>query len=180
MAGRKPIKSARIVKARVQIQVRATEMDVAGNTERNRLVSMIEGMASAGALNEFLLDALKAKLRVDEGRQTAIYGGVSEQIYSHPQSLPVHRSQVQQPAQPAISPAPPAYQPEQQVIDSATQEEKGGGGAQSSSVELFRATETDALSISHEKEPDRSPTEEFQAPPRKRRMGGQALRAMGE
>lgn len=68
MAGRKPIVSARQIRARVQIILRATDKDVAQNSEKNRLMDMIEAMTDAGVLQEFLLDALKSKLRQDEGQ----------------------------------------------------------------------------------------------------------------
>lgn len=68
MVGRKPIASARQIKTRVQFMLRATESDVALNSEKSRLMDMIESMKEAGVLQEFLLDALKSKLRQDEGQ----------------------------------------------------------------------------------------------------------------
>lgn len=67
MAGRKPIVSARQLKARVQIIMRATDKDVAQNSEKNRLIDMTESMREAGVLQEFLLDCLRSKLRQEEG-----------------------------------------------------------------------------------------------------------------
>lgn len=71
MAGRKPIVSARQLKARVQIIMRATDQDVAQNSEKNRLIDMTESMREAGVLQEFLLDCLRSKLRQDEGNSIA-------------------------------------------------------------------------------------------------------------
>ena len=71
MAGRKPIVSARQLKARVQIIMRATDKDVAQNSEKNRLIDMTESMREAGVLQEFLLDCLRSKLRQDEGQNVA-------------------------------------------------------------------------------------------------------------
>ena len=73
MAGRKPIVSARQIRARVQIILRATDKDVAQNSEKNRLMDMVEAMTDAGVLQEFLLDALKSKLRQDEGQSVVAY-----------------------------------------------------------------------------------------------------------
>lgn len=73
MAGRKPIVSARQLKARVQIIMRATDKDVSLNSEKNRLISMTESMREAGVLQEFLLDCLRSKLRQDEGQSAAVY-----------------------------------------------------------------------------------------------------------
>lgn len=96
MAGRKPIVSARQLKARVQIIMRATDKDVAQNTEKNRLIDMTESMREAGVLQEFLLDCLRSKLRQDEGQNVAVYrmfeGGQSS-LPQRPTDSQIHYQQ---------------------------------------------------------------------------------------
>lgn len=112
MAGRKPIVSARQLKARVQIIMRATDKDVAQNSEQNRLIDMTESMREAGLLQEFLLDCLRSKLRQDEGQTAAAYrmfeGGVQHlpqrplesQIHKHQQAPISSFPDVQAPTEP--------------------------------------------------------------------------------
>jgi hypothetical protein len=85
MAGRKPIVSARQLKARVQIIMRATDKDVAQNSEKNRLIDMTESMREAGVLQEFLLDCLRSKLRQDEGQNVAAFRMFEGGHTAHPQ-----------------------------------------------------------------------------------------------
>lgn len=111
MAGRKPIVAARQLKARVQIIIRATDKDVAQNTEQNRLIDMAESMSKAGMLQEFLLNCLRSKLRQDEGQTVAAYRmfeGGHQAAPQHPFDTPSH---FQQPAQ--VKPSQANIKPEQ-------------------------------------------------------------------
>jgi hypothetical protein len=110
MAGRKPIVSARQLKARVQIIMRATDKDVAQNTEKNRLIDMTESMREAGVLQEFLLDCLRSKLRQDEGQNVAVYRMFEGGQTAHPQrptDPQIHYQQQHAPVAPSASFAEP-------------------------------------------------------------------------
>lgn len=113
MAGRKPIVSARQLKVRVQIIMRATEKDVAHNSEENRLIDMTESMREAGVLQEFLLDCLRSKLRQDEGQTVVAYrmfeGGVQ-----HLPQRPLD-SQIQNHHQAPSAPSPDVRAPAERV-----------------------------------------------------------------
>lgn len=95
MVGRKPIASARQIKTRVQFMLRATESDVALNSEKSRLMDMIESMKEAGVLQEFLLDALKSKLRQEEGQSVV----ASTIVEVGPQARPQRTAEPQTPYQ---------------------------------------------------------------------------------
>ena len=113
MAGRKPIVSARQLKARVQIIMRATDKDVAQNSEKNRLIDMTESMRDAGVLQEFLLDCLRSKLRQDEGRNVAankMFDGGYSPHTQRPSDSQIHYQQQHAPVAPSPSYAAPAEQ----------------------------------------------------------------------
>lgn len=105
MAGRKPIVSARQLKARVQIIMRATDKDVAQNSEKNRLIDMTESMREAGVLQEFLLDCLRSKLRQDEGQNVAAFRMFEGGYPAHPQQPSDSQIQYQQQHAP-VAPSP--------------------------------------------------------------------------
>lgn len=127
---RKTIVSARQLKARVQIILRATAQDVATNSETVRLMDMIERMKDEGGLIEFYLEALKSKLRAEEGREVnqaevvrqavqaalaAVAQPFSESVYQRPVDLPQGEREIgqpmHQPHQTAFVPAAPAIPP---------------------------------------------------------------------
>lgn len=111
MAGRKPIVSARQLKARVQIIMRATDKDVAQNSEKNRLIDMTESMREAGVLQEFLLDCLRSKLRQDEGQNVAAYRmfeGGQPALPQQPSDSQIHSQQLHAPVAPSPSYTEPA------------------------------------------------------------------------
>lgn len=106
MAGRKPTVSARQLKARMQISIRATDKDVAQNSEKNRLIDMTQSMIEAGVMQEFLLDCLRSKLRQDEGQTVAAYRMFEGGQPAHPQRPSDSQTHYQQPHVPvAQSPA---------------------------------------------------------------------------
>ena len=105
MAGRKPIVSARHIKARAQVILRATDFDVVQHNEVNRLIDMVEAMQKAGVLGDFLLDSLRSKLRQDEGQTVFAHGMVERgQLALTPRTVEeaqIQYSQQQAPTTPA-------------------------------------------------------------------------------
>jgi hypothetical protein len=111
MVGRKPIVSARHSKARCQVNLRATDFDVAQNSEMNRLIDMVEAMQKAGVLGDFLLDSLWSKLRQDEGKTVfanrMVEGGYRALPPRPTEEAQIHHSQHQAPTTPVPANAEP-------------------------------------------------------------------------
>jgi len=181
MTGRKKVVSARQVKARVQIMLRGSAQDVALNTERNRLMTMIEGMQSSNTLLEFVVDALRAKLRQDEGQP---FVGFGVQVPGGAGAGSPHLPAQSQPAQGNGGQHHHAAQ--QSTITAAVQSEptpvgSESQGPQSSNVELSGADQyKDSQPVaSTETQTDLIQAQPAFTPPRPRRpMGGNALSAM--
>lgn len=163
MAGRKPIVSARQLKARVQIIMRATDKDVAQNSEKNRLIDMTESMREAGLLQEFLLDCLRSKLRQDEGQNVAVYRMFEGGQTAPPQGPTESQTHCQQQHAPA-----PAVVPSAEV-------EAGSGRAYESPSAIIESVVREIESSSTSNEAG------FTAPPpaERRRPKSRLLEAMG-
>lgn len=162
--------------ARVQVMLRATDQDVALNTERNRLITMIEGMQTSNTLLEFVMDSLRNKLRHEEGQAVI---GFSVQVpggaVPH-QQKPAHvghAEQHQRAIQPQTNVAP--SEPATSVYEQ--------GDTQSSTLELSHAGQHEVhqpvSSADRPAEPVRAQPA-FSPPKPRRPMGGNALSAMGQ
>jgi hypothetical protein len=162
--------------------LRASDQDVALNTERNRLITMIEGMQTSNTLLEFVMDSLRNKLRQEEGQPVFGFGvQVPGGAVSHqqaPQQQPAHLGhggQHQQAAQPSTNivaaPSEPAT-PRNESRDS-----------QSSTLELSPAGQHEVdqpVSSAGRSEEQVQAQPAFSAPKPRRPMGGNALSAMGQ
>lgn len=168
--------------ARVQIMLRASDQDVALNTERNRLITMIEGMQTSNTLLEFVMDSLRNKLRQEEGQPVfgfgvQVPGGAvsNQQAFQQQPAHLGHGGQHQQATQPSTNivaaPSEPAT-PSNESRDS-----------QSSTLELSRAGQHEVhqpVSSADRPEEQVRAQPAFSAPKPRRPMGGNALSAMGQ
>ena len=181
MTGRKKVVSARMVKARVQVMLRGTEQDVELNTERNRLITMIEGMQASNTLGEFVMDSLREKLRRDEGQTYIGYGAqVPPGAVLTPQPFqpqPGHvanggqQRATQVPMGTAVVHSEPApSRPESQEPKSSTMELSDGGELEQVQP-ANRRPEDQAVPVQVKPA--------FTPPKPRRPMGGNALSAMG-
>jgi len=182
MTGRRKVESARKVVARVQVMLRASDQDVALNTERNRLITMIEGMQTSNTLLEFVMDSLRNKLRHEEGQPVI---GFSVQVPGG--AVPHQHAFQQQPAhvghgdqhQQAIEPRPNIVAAPSEP-DTPSYESRD---SQSSNLELSRAGQHEVHQpVSSADRPDEQVRAQpaFSPPKPRRPMGGNALSAMGQ
>lgn len=161
--------------ARVQVMLRATDQDVALNTERNRLITMIEGMQTSNTLLEFVMDSLRNKLRHEEGQAVI---GFSVQVpggaVPH-QQKPANVGHVEQHQR--------AIQPQTNVAPSEPATLYEQRDTQSSTLELSHAGQQEVhqpvSSVHRPDEPVRAQPA-FSPPKQRRPMGGNALSAMGQ
>lgn len=154
----------------MQVMLRGSEQDLELNTERNRLITMIEGMQASNTLGEFVMDSLREKLRRDEGQTYIGYGvQVPPGAVLTPQPGHVANGGQQRATQVAMGTAvvhsePAPSRPKSQEPKSSTVELSDGGELEKVQP-VSRRPEDQAVPV--------------QVKPR-RPMGGNALSAMGD
>lgn len=170
-AGRKPLNSALFMKVRSQVILRATADDIENRTDVVRLAELCEQYKSDESLNKFVMKALLNQMKSDELGSRA--GSVANNQVQHtalvvdpvlPQSTPVEPQLTIHPA-PAPAPAQelPRIAPEPVMMAVQTQP----------TAEMIIESTLQSL----EAQNSEGQAEVTQRP--KRRMGGNALRAMG-
>lgn|GEM_PF-4257272 len=180
MTGRRKVESARKVVARVQVMLRASDQDVALNTERNRLITMIEGMQTSNTLLEFVMDSLRNKLRLEEGQPVIGFG-----VQVPGGAVPQQQAIQQQPAHVGNGGQPQQATQQRNTVDAlepaaASHESKE---PQSSTLELSRTGQHEVfqqVGSAERSEEQARAQPAFSQPKPRRPMGGNALSAMGQ
>ncbi|NWD57213.1 hypothetical protein HX878_21015 [Pseudomonas veronii] len=198
MAGRKPLNSAIFMKARTQIILRADHGDIESRSEIVRLIELIEAHKAEGSLNKLVLSALMNQMRSDERGAHAPLSNTPQLQYEAPSAPQASRVLTDIPPREIVASAPlvPGPAPAANVAD----ERSGLAPLVAAPVQAEVAKEIDSRSqvVFGEDKSQALPTPEMiiestlrtlehhggalegdVAPRPKKKMGGNALRAMG-
>ncbi|WP_219096302.1 hypothetical protein [Pseudomonas sp. UMAB-40] len=168
MAGRKPLNSAIFMKVRSQVILRATAVDIENRTDVVRLSELIEQLKSEGSLNKFVMRALLNQMQREEQSSDAPQAG-SAQV--QPRPLAVQEEQ----------PQGSVVQLQSYMQAAATLDQEQPRAAPDPVVPALQLPTAEMIieSAMQSLETQRSEVQSEVPTRPKRRMGGNAMTAMG-